>query len=304
MTERPEVGAGVTGADLQGRTALVTGSTSGIGRETALALGRLGADVLVHGRDREAGRTVVSRLESLGVRARFQRADFADPAAVRNLAAAVRNWTDDLDLLVNNAGGLFREADRTTLGVERTFHVNHLGPYLLTAELLDDLAPDARVVTTASDAHRGVGLELETVTESGGGFRAYQRSKLANVLFTAELAARLEAAGREVTANSFHPGAVPGSGFSRFLPGPLPQLVAAADGLPFVTSVAEGAETAVFLAASDRVTGVTGRYCADGDPRTPRAAARDRDLARSLWTRSAALLDIDVPLADADPGRG
>ncbi|MFB6207175.1 MAG: SDR family NAD(P)-dependent oxidoreductase [Haloglomus sp.] len=299
MTDRPEAGAGVADVDLSGRTALVTGSTSGIGRETALALGRLGADVFVHGRDRGAGTAVVDALESAGARARFRPADFADPGAVRGLAAAVREWTDELDLLVNNAGGLFRDGDRTAAGVERTFHVNHLGPYLLTAELLPHLAPGARVVTTASDAHRGVDLDLETVTHAGGGFRAYQRSKLANVLFTTELARRLERTGRAVTANSFHPGAVPGSGFSRFLPGPLPRLVAAADGLPFVTSVAEGAQTAVFLAASGRVDGVSGRYFVDREPQTPSRAARDREAAAALWTRSADLLDVEVPLADA-----
>lgn len=297
MTERPEVGAGVADVDLQGRTALVTGSTSGIGREAALALGRLGADVLVHGRDREAGRQVTDELGRLDVDARFEAADFADVDAVRDLAAAVRDWTDGLDILVNNAGGLFQDGDRTALGVERTFHVNHLAPYLLTTELLDCLAPEARVVTTASDAHRGVGLELDTVTEPGGGFRAYQRSKLANVLFTAELARRLRHHGGDRTANSLHPGAIPGSGFSRFLPGPLPRVMKALDGLPFVTSVAEGAETVVFLAASSRVDGVSGRYFADCEPRTPSGPARDTEMAERLWTRSADLLNVAEPLA-------
>jgi len=298
MTERPEVGAGVTDADLHGRTAVVTGSTSGIGRETALTLGRLGADVFVHGRDREAGREVVAELRAVGADARFEAADFADVDAVRELAAAAREWTDELDLLVNNAGGLFRDGDLTALGVERTFHVNHLSPYLLTTELLDRLAPDARVVTTASDAHRGVELDMDAVTDPGGGFRAYQRSKLANVLFTAELARRLERRGSEVTANCLHPGAVPGSGFSRFLPGPLPRAIAAFDGLPFVTSVAEGAETVVFLAASPRVDGVSGRYFVDCEPRTPSRAARDRAAAERLWTRSAGFLGRSEPLAD------
>lgn len=300
MTERPEVGAGVADVDLGGRTAVVTGSTSGIGRETALALGRLGADVLVHGRDREAGREVVATLEAFGARARFEAADFADTDAVGELAVSIRDWTDELDLLVNNAGGLFREADRTSLGVERTFHVNHLSPYQLTVALLDRFASDARVVTTASDAHRGVELDLDAVTDGpAGGFRAYQRSKLANVLFTAELARRLERTGRSVTANSFHPGAIPGSGFSRFLPGPLPRVMRALDGLPFLTSVAEGAETAVFLAASDRVDDVSGRYFVDCRPRTPSDAAQGREAARALWRRSATLLELEEPLAGA-----
>lgn len=304
MTERPEVGAGVADVDLQGRTALVTGSTSGIGREAALALGRLGADVLVHGRDREAGRQVTDELERLDVDARFEAADFADVDAVRDLAAAVRDWTDDLDILVNNAGGLFRDGDRTALGVERTFHVNHLSPFLVTAELVAHLREGARVVTTASAAHRGTDLDLDRTTTLDGysATWAYSHSKLANVLFSNELARRLDAAERAVTANSLHPGAIPGSGFSRFLPGPLPAVVRLFDSVPGVTSVADGAAALVFLGVSPRAAGVSGRYFSGQEPATPSAAARDTGAARRLWERSTALLDIDEPLPDAAGG--
>lgn len=299
---RPAVQAGVADLDCSGQTALVTGSTSGIGRETALALGRLGVDVVVHGRDAAAGHAVVDELASIGATATFEQADFADVSAVRSLATAVDGWVDELDILINNAGGLFREGRCTDLGVEYTFHVNHLAPYLLTAELLPTLAAGGRIVTTASAAHRGASLDLDAVTsvQDYSSFRAYQRSKLANIQFAFGFARRLAAAGRDITSNSFHPGAIPGSGFTRFLPGPLSDLASLAGGLPFVPTPADGAATAVYLAVSPRVDSVSGRYFADCEPTQPAAAAQDRDAATRLFTRSAALLDIPVPLSATD----
>jgi len=299
---RPEHQAGVADVDCSGLTALVTGSTSGIGRETALALGRLGADVIVHGRDRAGGRAVVAELEAAGATATFEPADFAAVSAVESLAAAVDDWADDLDLLINNAGGLFGEGRLTAIGVEYTFHVNHLAPYLLTAELLPTLADDARIITTASAAHRGASLDLGAVESVAdySSFNAYQRSKLANIQFTVELARRLEQADRTITANAFHPGAIPGSGFTRFLPGPVSAVADLVGRLPFVPTPADGAATAVYLAASPRVEAVSGRYFADCEPTQPAAAARDRTAARQLFVRSAELLGIPVPLSAAD----
>lgn len=306
MTESPAALAGVSDVDCTGTRALVTGSTSGIGREAALALGRLGADVHVHGRDAAAGREVVDRLRAMGSDASYHEADFADVAAVRDLAATVRAETDGLDLLVNNAGGFFREGRLTEAGVEYTFHVNHLAPYLLTADLLDHLRPGARVVTTASAAHQGTRLDLARATriDDYSASWAYGHSKLANVLFARELAARLDAAGRDVTSNSVHPGAIPGSGFARFLPGPLPRVVQALDRLPGITSVDDGAAELLFLAVSPRIADVSGRYFANQRPTEPSAAARDATAARRLWTESAALLDVPEPLADADEVTG
>ncbi len=299
MKDPPEERAGVADVDLAGTRALVTGSTSGIGREAALSLGRLGADVTVHGRDAAAGAAVVDELTQVAPDARFVAADFADVDAVRDLAATVRDETDGLDLLLNNAGGLFRTARTTDLGTEYTFHVNHLAPYLLTADLLDHLSEDARVVTTSSAAHRGPTLDVDgatSVDDYSAGW-AYGHSKLANALFASELARRLDATGSQVTSNSFHPGAIPGSGFSRFLPAPLPGLVSALDAVPGVTSVRDGAAALVFLAVSQRVADVSGRYFEGQRPATPSDAARDPDAARTLWERSAALLSIDEPLA-------
>ena len=301
MDTPPEVRAGVADVDCTGTRALVTGSTSGIGRAAAVALGRLGATVVVHGRDRDAGAAVVDELDAVGAEATFVEADFADRGAVRDLATVVRDRTDGLDLLINNAGGFFRDGRLTDLDVERTFHVNHLSPFLLTAELSDFLDEGARVVTTASAAHRGAELDLDRVrsVDRFSGTWAYGHSKLANVLFAAELARRLSAVDRAVTSNSLHPGAIPGSGFSRFLPGPIPELVRLFDSVPGVTSVADGAAALLFLAVSPRTAGVSGRYFSGREPATPSDAARDPDAARRLWKRSAALLDVDEPLPDA-----
>ena len=300
---RPEEIAGVEGVDCDGVQALVTGSTSGIGRAAALALGRLGADVIVHGRDRTAGDAVVDELEATGSTARFVRADFSDPDSVRDLAATVREATDGLDVLINNAGGFFREGRRTALGVEYTFHVNHLGPYLLTAELLDHLTDGSRVVTTASAAHQGSELDLTRVrtVDDYSATWAYGHSKLANILFAAELARRAETLDRSVVSNSIHPGAIPGSGFSRFLPGPLPRVLQALDALPIVTSVADGAAELLVPAVSPETADVTGQYFADRRPTEPSRAARDATAARRLWEVSADLLGIETPLSDASP---
>jgi NAD(P)-dependent dehydrogenase (short-subunit alcohol dehydrogenase family) len=301
MARPPEERAGVADADLDGTTALVTGSTSGIGRETALALGRLGADVIVHGRDAEAGEAVVADLDATGADAQFVRADFADVTAVRDLATTVRESVDDLDHLLNNAGGFFREGRLTDSGVEYTFHVNHLAPYLLTAELLDVVPEGGRIVTTASEAHRGGSLDLDAVAsvDSYSGLSAYNRSKLANVLFTRELDRRLEATGRDVTANAVHPGAIPGSDFARFLPGPVASALKLFEAIPLVTSVEDGAAALLNAAVAPDLDGVSGRYFAKQRSKTPSGTARDPDLARALWERSADLLDIEDPLADA-----
>ncbi len=298
----PEAKAGVEDVDLSGRTALVTGSTSGLGRAAALSLGRLGAEVIVHGRDEAAGEAVVEEIEAGGTEARFVAADFERPAAVSALADAVRESVDELDVLCNNAGGLFDDNSETALGVERTFHINHLSPYQLTAELLPTLAPGARVVTTASVAHRFATLELDDLAALTGlsSWAAYCRSKLANVRFATELARRLDAADRGVTSNSLHPGIVPGSEFSRTLPAPAPQLGELVGELPVADSVEDGAATIVYLAAAAEVADVTGGYFARRRRRQPDPDATDVAAGRRLWERSADLLGMDEPLAEAD----
>jgi NAD(P)-dependent dehydrogenase (short-subunit alcohol dehydrogenase family) len=303
MSTRPESLASVTDVNCTDTVALVTGSTNGIGRAAAQALGRLGARVIVHGRDREAGASVARSIEEEGGTATFLAADFTDPAEGRALANDVRAQTDGLDLLLNNAGGLFREGRLVGPGIERTFHVNHLAPYLLTAELLDHLRDGARVVTTASDAHRGAQLDLDRVRTLDGysGMEAYAHSKLANILFASDLARRLEAAGRPVVCHSLHPGFVPGSQFGRFLPGPFAGLFRMLGVVPGIASVADGAAELLHAAVSPEPADGSGQYFSGQSPATPSDAARDRAAAERLWHRSAEMLGMEAPLADSTP---
>jgi NAD(P)-dependent dehydrogenase (short-subunit alcohol dehydrogenase family) len=287
-TTRAEVGAGVAGVDMSGATVLVTGATSGIGRETALALDRLGARVFVHGRDEARGESLCS---ALGDGPAFLRADFLDFDDVRSLAAAVRERAGTLDVLVNNAGAHFRTGELAPCGVERTFALNHLAPYLLTEELRPALAGDGRVVTVSSAVHRDATLDLSAVESLSDydGLDAYRRSKLANVLFTRELARRLEGP----TANCLHPGFVPGSGLWRHASLPVSLAVGALAALPdgvleaFADTPVTAAETSVYLAAAPEVSEVTGRYFGDCAEKEPAERARNDELAARLWDRSA-----------------
>ncbi len=296
----PEVKAGVQGVDMSGQTVLVTGSTNGLGRQAAMAIGRLGADVVVHGRDRTAGESAVRELADLGSDAQFVSADYASVEDVREMADDVRESVDEIDVLCNNAGGLFDDNETTELGLGKHFHINHLSPYLLTTELLDTLAPEARIVTTSSIGHRVSSLNLDALIEPGpfSEWAAYCRSKLANIHFSNELARRLAAAGSDVTSNSFHPGIIPGSEFSRALPGPIQQFGDLLGEVPLTDSPEDGAATMTYLAASDSVDGVTGEYFARCRQRRPAPDARDETAQRDLWKRSADLLDIQEPLAE------
>ena len=298
MDARPEVVAEVEDVDLSGRTVLVTGSTDGIGREAALALGRLGAAVLVHGRDEAKGREVVERIDRTAGEGTLLLADFGRREAVEGLAEAAVARAP-LDVLVNNAGGFFRRPQLTPEGFEYTQAVNYLAPFLLTAELADSLARDARVVVTASEAHHGADAVGDPRSVEGyRPWRAYQRSKLANVQFGAALARRLDGP----TANSFHPGFVPASGFLRDVPRVVRAAVQAVDRLPgaiadrLATSVADGAARAVRLAADPDLAGATGRYFVGGEVREPSPAARDRERQERLWTRTADWLGLDDPV--------
>lgn len=293
---RPEAVAGVADIDLEGTTAFVTGATNGVGRETALALGRLGARVLVHGRDRKAGRALANDLSALDAEPVFLRADFADPAAPSELAETVADQLDgDLDVLVNNAGAHFSGPDLVD-GVERTFRVNHLSPFDLTRSLLPDIADDGRIVNVSSAAHAradasDLTTEAVTTVDDYDGLEAYARSKLANVLFTRELAAREPAK----LVNACHPGLVPGSELWRDAPRYVSILMRALSALPafLLERVAETNRTAaaasVYLAAADDYD-VTGEYFENCSPRQPSSTARDDALARDLWERSDALL--------------
>ena len=279
--------------DLSGKTYLLTGSTSGVGRDAARRLGARGATVLVHGRDADAGRAVVREVADAGGNAAFLRADFASLDAVRDLAATVREEHGRLDALCNNAGLFTTRRRESEDGYELTFAVNHLAPFLLTHELADHLAEGARVVTTSSEAHRSGSVDPDSIHRPSGlsGWSAYADSKLANVLFARELARRLP---EGYTANCFHPGVIPGSGFSRGVPFPLNLGWKAMRFVPgMADTVEDGGRALASLAASPDVADVSGAYF-DGTRRTrPAPAARDDRTARRLWERSASLVGVD-----------
>jgi hypothetical protein len=279
--------------DLSGKTCLLTGSTSGIGRDAARRLGARGATVLVHGRDADAGRAVVREVADAGGNAAFLRADFASVDAVRDLARAVREEHGRLDALCNNAGLFTTRRRESDDGYELTFAVNHLAPFLLTHELAGHLAEGARVVTTSSEAHRSGSIDPDSIHRPSGlsGWSAYADSKLANVLFVRELARRLP---EGYTANCFHPGVIPGSGFSRGVPFPLSLGWKAIRFVPgMADTVEDGGRALAYLVASPEIVDVSGAYF-DGTRRTRAApAARDDRTARRLWERSAGLVGVD-----------
>jgi NAD(P)-dependent dehydrogenase (short-subunit alcohol dehydrogenase family) len=277
---------------LDGRTALVTGATSGIGVETARGLARAGARVVVVGRDpARCDATVAAiRAESGPEAAEALVADLGRLADVRRLAGEFRARHDRLHVLVHNAGAMFLDHQATAEGLERTFALNHLAPFLLTDLLLEPLrqAAPARVVVVASEAHRMADLDLDDWPRPRRfkGFPAYGRSKLANVLFARELARRLDGTG--IIANSLHPGFV-ASRFFAHQGGPLGWSMRRLAGL-FAITPEEGARTSLHLATAPEVAGVSGRYFAKSREAAPSKHAQDDGASRRLWALSAALV--------------
>jgi len=276
------------------RTAVVTGASSGIGRHTALGLARTGMRVVMVGRDQArteaARRFVTERSGSDRNRVEIAFADFSRLAEVRRLADEILAADSRLDLLVNNAGLMSPNYRFSFDGFELTFAVNHLAPFLLTNLLIERLkaSSPARIVTVASEAHRGHRLNLTQLAQphDWGTLRAYGRSKLCNILFTRELAARLEASG--VVATCLHPGVVATAIGQR---GGLTELVWRLM-KPFMTSPEKGAKTSLFLATVPDPMPFHGGYVIGKSLARPDPAALDRSLARSLWDESARLVGL------------
>jgi NAD(P)-dependent dehydrogenase (short-subunit alcohol dehydrogenase family) len=279
-------------ARLRGKTVVVTGATSGIGLETAIGLARLGADVALTARDPARGEAALAAVRAAGPGGRhsLHLADLSRQAEVRRLAGSLAALPR-LDVLVNNAGAIHARRKLTADGLEMTFAVNHLAPYLLTRLLAPRLsaAGAARVVTVASEAHRVGRLDLEDLQAERGyaGMRVYGTSKLCNILFAAALARRL--AGSGVTSTSLHPGVI-ATGFGRNDSGWLNVLVRLAR--PLLKGPAEGARTSIHCAAHPSLDGVTGRYFKDCREVTPAPAARDEALGERLWEASARLVGL------------
>jgi NAD(P)-dependent dehydrogenase (short-subunit alcohol dehydrogenase family) len=279
---------------LRGKTVLITGATSGIGLVTARELARQGARVVLVGRSREKCDAALAQIQGeTGSReAEALLADLSVQQQVRDLARQFLERHDRLDVLVNNAGGMWLERRLTADGLEMTFAVNHLAYFLLTDLLQGALraAAPARIVNVSSDAHRRSTLDFDNLQgERGyGGWRQYCRSKLMNLLFTYELARRLEGSG--VTANALHPGWVStGFGGGNGWRGRLLQTAA---GL-FALSPEQGARTTVYLASSPDVAGVSGRYFVKERAVPSSPASYDEAAAQRLWLLSERLLQKD-----------
>lgn len=261
---------------------LVTGATDGIGKETARILAGMGMKVVIHGRSREnalaASDTISEETANASVDHCF--GDFASLPEVREMAASIERKYDRLDVLINNAG-IFEKVRKTSHdGYELTFTVNHLAPFLLTGLLLPMIrrSADGRIINVASMAHASSidfrDLQLEKHYE---GYKAYSLSKLCNVMFTFELAERMKGTG--ITANCLHPGVI------------RTKLLREGFGMGGA-SLASGAETPVWLAVSDEIKGVSGRYYVNKNERRPAAFAYDKKARERLWAESERLTGI------------
>jgi retinol dehydrogenase 14 len=270
---------------LSGKTVLVTGSTDGIGRQTVRQLGEMGARVLVHGRDPARVDAVLDELSYTEVESEGLVADLASLSQIRRLAAQVAQRHGQLHVLINNAGVYMDRRELTEDGYETTFAVNHLAPFLLTNLLLPllEATPGARIVNLSSGAHRSGYIDWHNLEfeESFSGYQAYALSKLCNVLFTFELADRLRAERKSITANCLHPGVID------------TKLLHAGFQGSQGADVREGARTPVYLASSPQVEGVSGVYFVARRPQRPAGVAYDRAIRRRLWSVSAALVGLE-----------
>ena len=279
---------------LIGKVCLITGATAGIGRVTANALADKGAQLVIHGRNRiKAEETVQEIKASTGnQQVSYLLADFSDLDQVKMLARDFKDRFDKLHVLVNNTGAFFNKRIQTPYGVEKTFLVNHLAPFTLTNLLLDTLkgSTPARIVNVSSDGHKQGKLDFEDLKMNKGyfGMKAYGRSKLANILFTYELARRLEGTG--VVVNALHPGHIATNIWKNdfgFI-GPVLKW--------FMSRIAltpeEGAENSIYLATAPDLEGVSGKYFTKNEPAQSSPASYDEETARRLWDVSADLATL------------
>ena len=284
---------------MDGKVVLITGGTSGIGKAAATALAGMGAEVVVTGRNRQKSEDAVEEIrhESGNQKVSFLLADLAVQAEVRRLAEEFEASHDRLDVLVNNAGLYKARRTETPDGIEMTLAVNHLAPFLLTNLLLDLLKKSApsRVINVSSEAERWGKIDLDDLQSERRyrGFPVYGKSKLANIMFTYELAERLRGTG--VTVNCMHPGSV-NTNMGRSERGLGILLFRAFK--PFMRSPEKGADTLVYLAASPDVEGVTGRYFNDREVTESSEESYDRTLRKKLWEASEELTGLKTASAE------
>jgi retinol dehydrogenase 14 len=281
--------------DMGGKSVLITGGTSGIGKAAAVALAAMDADVVIVGRNRERGEAAVGeiRARSHNESVELMLADLSVQAEVRGLAEEFQGRHDRLDVLVNNAGLVQSKRTETPDGIETTLAINHLAPFLLTNLLLGRLEQSvpSRVITVSSEAQRWGKMNFEDL-QSGRkyrGFPVYGMTKLANIMFTYELAERLSGTG--VSANCLHPGSV-GTNFGQNNRGPMALFFRTFK--PFMRSAEQGADTLVWLASSPEVDRISGKYFFDRKEIEAKSVAYDPAARRRLWEISEELTGLKV----------
>ncbi len=286
-------------SNMQGKTVLITGGNTGIGKQTAIALARMGAQVTITSRNPDKGQTALTeiRRESGSEQVECMRLDLASLASVRSFAAEFLATHPRLDVLINNAGLTLTSRSETLDGFETTFGVNHLGHFALTGLLLERLkqSAPARIVVLSSDAHKGAvrGLDFDDLQarRKYSGMGAYCKSKLANALFTLELAERLQGTG--VTVNAVHPGVVKTEfAGSDDVTGLFTVLVKLSH--VFSLTPEQGARTSVHVASAPELEGVTGKYFARSKLARPARNALDKQAALRLWEISEQLTDVRI----------
>jgi NAD(P)-dependent dehydrogenase (short-subunit alcohol dehydrogenase family) len=280
---------------MKGKVVVITGATSGIGEVAAQRLAGMGARIVLVARDAARGQKTLTRLPSIGSGAphSIYYGDLSRISESKRVAAEIATAEPRIDVLINNAGALFGTRRLTADNLEETFATNHMAYFVLTLGLKANLlaASPARVVSTASDAHKGYTLDFDDLQAEKGysAIRAYGRSKLCNILFTRELARRWSGTG--VTANCLHPGFV-ATRFGDNSGGFLSSVVRIGKTL-FAITPEKGAETIVYLASSPDVAAISGDYFYKCRPATPTAGGRDDAAASRLWNESAKIAGIE-----------
>ena len=277
-----------------GKICLVTGGTNGIGKATAQALAQMGATVVIVGRDTQKAVQVTKEIQAASGNQNVDwlLADLSSQQDIRRLAAEFKSRYSQLHVLINNAGGTFMTRQLSVDGIEMTFALNHLAYFLLTNLLLDTIkaSSPARIVSVSSDAHSGGKIEFDNLQgeRSYSGIGPYGTSKLANILFTTELANRLEGTG--VTVNVLHPGLV-STGFGKNNPGLIMKIMGVV--IPLIArSPEKGAKTSIYLVSSPAVQNITGEYFVDCKVTQPAPQAADSAVARKLWDVSAEMVHL------------